>query len=134
MKRIVCDTSTLVSGFLYDGNERRLLEKATEGMCLLFTSKEIFKEFSQVISRPRFKLTPTESSKITKTLERITELVEPDCVVSAIKADESDNRILEAALAADADYIVSGDRHLLELKAYRGIKIVRTKQMLGLLE
>ena len=44
--------------------------------------------------------------------------------------EPDDNKILECALCGKADYIVSGDRHLLELEEYKGIKILPTKRML----
>jgi len=47
-----------------------------------------------------------------------------------IEEDPDDNKILEAALEAKADYIISGDRHLLKLKVFRGIKIAKARQFL----
>jgi hypothetical protein len=47
-----------------------------------------------------------------------------------VKEDPADDKVLECALAADADFIVSGDKHLLKLREFRGIPIITTKQAL----
>jgi uncharacterized protein len=58
------------------------------------------------------------------------ELVSPQIVVRAVPDDPDDNRILECALAADAWFIVSGDRHLLTLRAYQSMSIVSPREFL----
>lgn len=60
-----------------------------------------------------------------KLLTKISELVSPKIALDVIKEDPPDNRILECAIAGKADLIVSGDRHLRQLKTYQGIPIVR---------
>lgn len=57
-------------------------------------------------------------------------LVAPDFVLDVVKDDPDDNRVLECAVAGKADYIVSGDRHLLKLKAHAGIPIPTARQFL----
>lgn len=61
-------------------------------------------------------------------------LTEPSEMVNAVKEDEKDNKVIECALSCKADYIISGDSHLLNLKEHRGIKIVSAKEFLDLLE
>jgi hypothetical protein len=60
-----------------------------------------------------------------KLLARVAEIASPTITLQAVPADESDNRILECAVAGQADLIVSGDHHLKSLKTYQGIAIVR---------
>jgi len=60
-------------------------------------------------------------------------VVRPKEKVSVVKKDPTDNKFLECALAANADYIMSGDKHLLELREFRNIKIIRTWEILKLI-
>ncbi len=62
------------------------------------------------------------------------QIIQPRTKVDAVKEDPTDNKFLEAAMEADADYIVSGDKHLLKLKEFSGIKIVKAKQFLEMLK
>ena len=61
-------------------------------------------------------------------------MAEPTVVLDAIKEDESDNRYLECAVEGKARYIISGDKHLLELGEYRGIVILSPAAFMTLLE
>ena len=60
-----------------------------------------------------------------KQIAAIVEIIIPQITLEVIKEDPPDNRILECAVAGQADLIVSGNRHLLRLKSYEGIPIVR---------
>jgi predicted nucleic acid-binding protein len=60
-----------------------------------------------------------------KAIAKVGEIVTPRFTLDVIREDPADNRILECAVAGKADLIVSGDRHLLKLKSYEGISIVR---------
>lgn len=60
-------------------------------------------------------------------------VLDTNVLVNAVREDSSDNRVLECALAAEADWIVSGDHHLLELERFEGIPIVSASQLLELL-
>jgi len=59
-------------------------------------------------------------------------LVSPSFTLSVVERDKSDDRILECALEAKGDYIISGDSHLLSLKEYQGIKILSPAEFLKL--
>jgi len=61
------------------------------------------------------------------------EVVTPAHQIEAIPDDPSDNRLLEAAIAGGADYVVSGDRHLLDLKTYEGVQIVTPARFVAIL-
>ena len=74
----------------------------------------------------------TSEEEITKSIDLLMsclEVVEPKDRVNAILSDEKDNRILECAIEAKANTIVSGDKHLLNLKKYKNIKIIKTTQI-----
>lgn len=66
----------------------------------------------------------------TETFLQAIKIIEPKTKITEIREDPEDNKILEAALEAKADYIVSGDWHLLKLKEFKGIKIMKARQFL----
>lgn len=132
MKKIVCDTNVLVSGFMYSGNEREVIKKIYEGEIINFTSRELIIEFVRVIRRRKFRLTEKEQKRILEFLIEISENVKPKKRINVIKEDSEDNRVIECALESKADYIISGDWHLLTMKRYKGIKILNAKRFLGI--
>lgn len=134
MLKFVLDTNVLVSALIStSGNPALLLDKAGESYTL-FISKDILKEFEAVISRDKFDFTDEEINTIIEAVVSFSEVVNPAIKLDVIRSDPDDNKILECAVACDASYIVSGDRHLLELKEYSGIKIITPKAALELLE
>ena len=132
MEKIVCDTNVFVSGFMYPGNERRVVRMIYEGRVVNFTSNELIIEFARVIKRRKFKLNESEQKKILKFFIDISELVEPKRRVDIIKDDPEDNKVIECALESKANYIISGDKHLLGVKNYKGIKVLNAKKFLDI--
>ncbi|MFQ6063818.1 MAG: putative toxin-antitoxin system toxin component, PIN family [Methanosarcinales archaeon] len=85
-----------------------------------YASIETFKEFSEVIRRPYFKLEQNEIDEIESLLLKVLNFVGPRKKVEIIKDDASDNKFIECA----------GDKHLLTLKEYENIKIVTASEFL----
>jgi len=132
--KIVCDTNILVSGFMYSGNEREIIRKISLGEVINFTSKELLLEFASVIKRKKFKLNKDEQRRILKFLIEISEIVEPTKTINIIKEDPADNRVIEVALESRSRYIISGDKHLLNLRKYKNIKILSAREFIDILE
>ena len=119
---IVLDTNVLVSGLLFTGPPHQLLSLVLSGTAELIASPILLNELERVL-RLKF---PQHLQAIHDTLQSVTEratLVFPTEQLTVISEDPSGNRILECALAGRADVIISGDRHLLVLKTFRGIPI-----------
>ncbi|MFA6329665.1 MAG: putative toxin-antitoxin system toxin component, PIN family [Candidatus Micrarchaeia archaeon] len=131
--KIVCDTNTLVSGFLWKGKEYLLLSGVLERKAVLFTSPALLSEFARVLEYPKLRPLIPNPAELTGKLESTAVFVEPKEAVEIIKEDPDDNKVLECALAAGADFIVSGDNHLLKLRAFKGIPIITTKAALEML-
>jgi putative PIN family toxin of toxin-antitoxin system len=134
---LVLDTSTLVSAFFWEGNESELLEKIEQGRAKLFTSQDILFEIEDVIRRPKFSqimcqagLTPDQ---IIQKIIALSNLVIDKELNIDVCRDKKDNKFLECAENAKADYIISGDEDLLSLKEFHGIKIVKTSKILELI-
>lgn len=129
--RIVIDTNVLISGLCFGGPPAKVIQLALNGKIEVFTSSPLIAEFLGVM-KLKF---PSREATILNTLNELTLLWE---VVSTqgwpalcvIAADPADNRVLECALAASADCIVSGDKHLLDLKRYRNVAILPPSRFL----
>lgn len=122
--RIVCDTNVLVSGILLQGPPRRILTMASRGEVANFTSPDLLREVEDVLLRPKFGVRAEQVVGIIALFRDTFEIVHPSRRVRAVVADPSDDMVLEAAVAARADFIVSGDKHLLDLVAWSSIRIL----------
>jgi len=128
--KVVLDANIFISAFFWGGNPRLVLERAIKKADELFVSKEILDEVETVLGRPKFHVDKNKIEYLLKSIEEIsTKTINSKRIVSGSR-DIKDNKYLECAAAANADYIVSGDRHLLELSEYNGIKIVTAKEYL----
>jgi putative PIN family toxin of toxin-antitoxin system len=122
--RIVCDTNVLISGVLFNGPPRRVLELIARGAIDNAVSLEILAEVKNILLRPEFGLSSEQVTDMVATFTETFSLVAPGVRVDAVKDDPDDDRILEAAQTAHARVIVSGDQHLLSIKAWREIEIL----------
>lgn len=130
--KVVFDTNIYISAILFGGNPRTCFELARKQEIQLFTSKKILFEFSGKLSG-KFKWSKEEVIDVIEGLAKVVKVVEPKNKVSVITKDPSDNIILECALEAKADFIITGDtKHILTLKKFKNIKIVTAKDFLDL--
>ena len=132
--RVVADTNTVVSGLLWHGNPRRVLEAARAGTLQLYTSASLLAEFEEVLQRPKFAQRLSQVGITSHTLvmgyAALATLIEPAVIEPVIIADPDDDAVLACAVAARADAIVTGDSHLRDLKQYEGIDILTAAQLL----
>ena len=128
--KIVLDANIFISALFWGGNPRIVLKRAINKTDILFISKEILDEIEDVIRRPKFHAGKNEIEYFIKSIEDISNKV---VVINKIKngsKDKTDNKYIECAVAANVDYIISGDNHLLGLKKYNNISIVTAKEYL----
>ena len=128
--RVVLDTDILISAFVFPGGPPEdVLRAALEGRIELVTSPPLLAEFGRVLSsKLGWELAFAEET--VAQVARIGTVVRPKERVSGIADDPDDDRVLEAASSARADVIVSGDRHLLSLRTWRGIEVEKATQFL----
>ena len=132
--RVVLDTNVIVSGLNFPGNERLVLELALRGRFELCLSPFILEEVAGVLGR-KFDWTEERSAQALRALGDGATVIEPRQLPEVIGGGHADNRILECAAAASADYLVTGDRrHLLPLGEHRGARIVNAPRFLSALE
>ena len=112
--RVVADSNVYVSALAFGGKPQALLDLAQDGAIELFTSDAIVAETLRVLQE-KFHRSPEQLSLDSIAIDAVTTRVRPVERIRAVKDDPTDDRILEAAVAADAETVVSGDRHLLSL-------------------
>ena len=134
MIKIVADTNVLISAILFGGNPQKILEKVLSNAIGLILSRQILEEFAGVLCGKKFNYLPDVASAIVREIELIAEIVTPKRNIVVIQADPDDNMVLECGIAGKADYIVSGDAHLLDLKEFEGIRIVTPAEFLIAIE
>ncbi|MBL7081300.1 MAG: putative toxin-antitoxin system toxin component, PIN family [Candidatus Omnitrophica bacterium] len=139
MLKVVLDTNQFVSSFIVKkGLSAQLLQAWRKYAYVLITSKAILKEIEEVFHYPhitkKYSFKKTEIDSFIGLIEKraivLSDLIELD----VIKDDPDDNKILACALEAKAQYIVSGDSHLLNLRQYKGIVIVTAREFLKILD
>ena len=125
MKRVVLDTNVLVSALLFGGRLDVLIGRWKSGELIPLFSRATFAEFRRVLAYPRFGLTgPEINALIEEEILAWCEVVETGEEIRGVCRDPGDDIFLSCAVAAGADAIVSGDRDLLDLGAFRGIPIL----------
>ena len=135
--RVVLDTNVLVSAVLAPGSPpAQLLQAWRDGAFQLVVSGDLLVEIRDVLNRPRIAERSGWSEEDVATLVGAllasAAFVEPTERVSVV-SDDDDNRVLEAALTGEADYVVSGDRALLNLGNFEGIEIVTPARLAAIL-
>jgi putative PIN family toxin of toxin-antitoxin system len=129
MKRIVLDTNIIVSSAL-GGALELILDKWAEDAFTVIVTSDILAEYFEVINRPKFRLKQATIDRITRYSYQFAEFVVPEERIQFIESDPKDDKFLEAAIAGRAEYIVSGDNHLLELKKFRAVPILTAREFL----
>ena len=133
MIRVVADTNVYVSAIIFGGTCEAILALAQADVLELFLSPDIQRELKAVLTQT-FGWTQSQVREALAEVHALASLVRPSVRLSGILGHDQDHRILECALAARADFLVTGDKkHLQPLKTFRGIRIVSPRQFLDLL-
>lgn len=137
--RVVLDANVLISAIISSrGSPAQILSYWQEGELDLVVSLPILEELDRVIHHPklqaRYDLREELVQEFLVLLGRRAAMVEPEERLAVIERDPTDNRYLECALAGEAQYLFSGDSHLLNLEQYEGIRILTPTEFLALLK
>lgn len=131
--KVVLDTNIIVSALNFPGNERAVLDFARRGRYDLYLSSFILEEVANVLVR-KFGWDRQRVLQATRLLRDGATILEPRRRSPVVQHNEADNRILECAAEASADYLVTGDRrHLLPLQEHSGTEIVNSVRFLAVL-
>lgn len=130
--RVLLDTNVLISGILFRGVPRTLLERAIRGEFDLVTSAALLDELEDVLVRS-FELPPALARAVRTELETLAEVVAP-AEVPAVSRDPDDDQVLAAAVVGQADAVVTGDQDLLVLETHQTIPIIRPADLVARLK
>jgi putative PIN family toxin of toxin-antitoxin system len=134
--RVVLDTNVIISRFLTPhGSVARIVELWEGGAFELVVSEAILTEYSRVLRYPRLRelhhLSDAQLDEIDEGFREFAELVEPLLLPSVVEDDPDDNHLLACSETGQVDCLVSGDRHLLQLGAYKDIPILSPAEFLA---
>lgn len=130
--RLVLDTNAAVSGLLWQGNAGKLIDAAHAALVTLHTSAPLLAELRDVLQREKFTkplaALGLSATEIFEGYAALAAVVIPAIIPTTVVDDPDDDAVLACAVAAEADYVVSGDPHLLRLEQFRNIPIVTPAQ------
>lgn len=130
MLTLTADTNILISALHFGGKPRQFLELARSGTIRLAISDDIQAELRRVL-RDKFGWEESRLNALDTHLADFTVKVHPTQRLQVVKDDPDDDRVIECAVASASSFIVSGDRHLLDLRQYQDIPILRVADFLG---
>ncbi len=128
MTRVVPDTNIIISSVFWRGHPHEVIRRGILGKYQLVVSAEILDEVVDRL-RNKFQFPEEGIQQLIDILLTYCQVVEPTSKFDVVR-DKKDNKIIECAFDGKADYIVTGDSDLLELKNFRGIKIVTAREFL----
>jgi putative PIN family toxin of toxin-antitoxin system len=132
--KAVLDTNVWVSALLWGGKPAAVIKAAEEGKVGVFASEEIIGEISQVLAYPKLaKICQAEGllhEELIEAVLKVVKFVEVTTKVNVVMEHPADDKFIECALATRADYIVSGDKHLLKVGSYKKTQIVTVNKFL----
>lgn len=128
--KVVLDTNILISAFVFPGGTPEAIYRlAIEAQLELVTSPALLAEFHRILVE-KFGWEAPMADLAVAQVARIGTVVRPPRQIRVVTDDPADDRVLEAAGEGRAEVVVSGDRHLLRLRAWRGIRIVTAAALL----
>ena len=135
IRRVVLDTSVLISSLLFRGEVSKLVDLWKKGAFIPVISKGTFEELETVLDYPKFGL--SKEGKVEIIAEEILpffEVVEVRQEVKGICRDPADDKFISCAVSAGADFIVTGDKDLMEIKKYRSVKVLSASDFLEMMD
>lgn len=134
--KAVLDTNVLISSVIATGVPHSIVVDGFKGQYTIIVSVETLTEFRETLLKypDRFHLDQEEVQEEVETIRYFAEFVDPNQDFTAVEQDPDDNKFLEAAVAGNVDYIVSGDSHLLELESFQNIEIVEPRTFHDILQ
>ena len=128
ISRVVLDTNVLISGIVFGGKPKEILEMVINKAMVGITSPVLLAELGEILSK-KFEYLQPRITQLEKKMRKILRVVNPIKSVKVV-TDDDDNRVLEAAIEGKCEYVVTGDKDLLDLKSYKEIKILTPSEFL----
>lgn len=129
--KVVLDTNVYLSAIIFGGNTRHILDLTIKGEITAYISYSILFEIAEKLEK-KFHWDNDQIIVTIKTLAKSATVVNPTIKLDAVKDDRNDNKIIEAAVTSKADYIITGDKHLLKIGKYQEVQIITPTQFLSI--
>lgn len=129
MLSVVCDTNVYISAYNFGGTAREVLLYLLEQEVSIYISPAILDEVEGILNL-KFNWPAAKLEETIQNIQGFTILVKPKKRLKVVSRDPDDDRIIECAVAADADFIISGDRDLLAIGRYKKVRIISLRQFL----
>lgn len=138
MPKVVLDANVWVSALLWGGKPAEIVRAVEDGKVCIVTSEEIIGEISQVLNYPKlrkvYQAAGLRHENLIEAVLKVVKFVKVTEKVNVVAEHPADDKFIECALAADAEYIVSGDKHLLKIGEYKKTRILSVNEFLVVLE
>ena len=132
MARVVIDTNVLISALINSGKSRKLVLKLLEEHTVILSS-QILAELADVISRDKFSVTSSQVDRFISILVKKATIVSVHSIPKVILEDPDDDVVISTAFMGKAEYIVSGDKHLLKIAYYKKTQIVSVNHFIQII-
>lgn len=133
--RVVLDSNVWVSAAIWGGRLAEVVELAERGTVEIFISAEILSEINKILDYEKLRRIyeggGVKKGELIASIASLAKFVKATAKFDVVVDDPPDNRVLECAVDAGADYVVSGDTHLLKLREYRSVKVVSPSEFLA---
>ncbi len=130
MMKVVVDTNVLISGVFFGGMPSRVLEAWRDGKIDLVVSPGILEEYRRVGDRLESQFADVSLAPFLALLVMNAEIVEPPDLPEKVSRDSDDDKFIACALAGGCQIIISGDKDLLSISGYKGVKVVAPREFL----
>jgi len=128
--RVVVDTNVLVSGVFFGGMPSRILEAWRDKRIDVVVSPDILEEYRRVGEHLETQFTDVSLAPFLALLVMNAEIIEPPDLPEQVSRDSDDDKFIACALAGGCHVIISGDKDLLSISGYRGVKVVAPREFL----
>jgi putative PIN family toxin of toxin-antitoxin system len=122
---------------LWGGKPAEIIKSAEEQNVSIFLSEEIVAEITQVLTYPKiknvYKTSGLTSEDLVKAVLKTAKFVKVTKKLHVVEEHSADDKFIECAKSAKADYIISGDKHLLKMACYKRTKIVSVSEFIQIL-
>lgn len=128
---IVLDTNVVISGIFFSGPPFEILKAWQQGELHIVLSPEIMNEYYRVAEELQERFPTVDAEPVLTLIAANSEIIQPPTLSSQICEDPDDDKFLTCALAGNAEVIISGDKHLLNVAVYQGIPVLNPSTFVG---
>jgi uncharacterized protein len=126
---VVLDTNVLISSIVFGGKPRQIIKLLQENKIIAVTTTILIAELLEILTK-KFQFIPAKIALVQELIKENFTLVHPTKAIHVVR-DNDDNRVLEAAIEGNCNYIITGDKDLLDLRTFKNISILKPEEFLS---